>query len=63
MKKTYLAYLKELKKLAKQLAETKNKEGWLLTLDYPSYIPFVTYAENRELRKKITLAASEVKVI
>ncbi|AJR02495.1 M3 family metallopeptidase [Siansivirga zeaxanthinifaciens] len=42
---------------AKQLAESKNKEGWLFTLDYPSYIPFVTYADNRELRKKITLAA------
>lgn len=42
---------------AKQLAESKDKEGWLFTLDYPSYIPFVTYADNRELRKKITLAA------
>ena len=42
---------------AKQLAESKNKDGWLFTLDYPSYIPFVTYADNRELRKKITLAA------
>ncbi len=42
---------------AKQLAESKNKEGWLFTLDYPSYIPFVTYANNRELRKKITIAA------
>ncbi|MEN3323011.1 M3 family metallopeptidase [Mariniflexile soesokkakense] len=42
---------------AKQLAESKDQEGWLFTLDYPSYIPFVTYADNRELRKKITLAA------
>lgn len=39
------------------MAESKNKKGWLFTLDYPSYIPFVTYADNRELRKKITLAA------
>ena len=45
------------KEAAKQLAESKEKEGWLFTLDYPSYIPFVTYADNRELRKKITLAA------
>ncbi|MFD2726761.1 M3 family metallopeptidase [Hyunsoonleella rubra] len=45
------------KEAAKQLAESKDKEGWLFTLDYPSYIPFVTYADNRELRKKITLAA------
>ncbi|WP_140937630.1 M3 family metallopeptidase [Sphingobacterium lumbrici] len=42
---------------AKGLAESQNKEGWIFTLDYPSYIPFVTYADNRELRKEITLAA------
>ncbi|WP_298495191.1 M3 family metallopeptidase [uncultured Algibacter sp.] len=42
---------------AKQVAESKEKEGWLFTLDYPSYIPFVTYADNRALRKKMTLAA------
>ncbi|WP_372753408.1 M3 family metallopeptidase [Mariniflexile sp.] len=42
---------------AKQLAESKDKEGWLFTLDYPSYIPFVTYSNNRELRKKLTLAS------
>lgn len=42
---------------AKQLAESKQKEGWLFTLDYPSYIPFVTYANNRQLRKKMSLAA------
>ncbi|GGD29337.1 M3 family metallopeptidase [Hyunsoonleella pacifica] len=45
------------KEAAKQLAESKNKEGWLFTLDYPSYIPFVTYADNRALRKKIALVA------
>jgi peptidyl-dipeptidase Dcp len=45
------------KEAAKQLAESKDKNGWLFTLDYPSYIPFVTYADNRALRKKISLAA------
>ncbi|WP_299557091.1 M3 family metallopeptidase [Seonamhaeicola sp.] len=45
------------KEAAKQLAEAKKKEGWLFTLDYPSYIPFVTYADNRDLRKKMALAA------
>ncbi|GAB1858610.1 M3 family metallopeptidase [Flavobacteriaceae bacterium MHTCC 0001] len=45
------------KEAAKQLAESKDKEGWLFTLDYPSYIPFVTYADNRELRKKLSVAA------
>lgn len=42
---------------AQTLAESRQKSGWLFTLDYPSYIPFVTYADNRELRKEITLAA------
>ncbi|TXG34567.1 M3 family metallopeptidase [Seonamhaeicola maritimus] len=45
------------KEAAKQLAESKQKEGWLFTLDYPSYIPFVTYADKRELREKLSLAA------
>ena len=44
---------------AKQLAESKNKEGWLFTLDYPSYIPFMTYAENRALRKKLAIASGK----
>lgn len=38
------------------LAKSQNKKGWIFTLDYPSYIPFVTYAENRELRKKMAIA-------
>ncbi|WP_411896028.1 M3 family metallopeptidase [Winogradskyella sp. A2] len=42
------------KEAAKQLAESKGKEGWLITLDYPSYIPFMTYAENRTLREKLS---------
>ena len=42
---------------AKQLAESKKKDGWIITLDYPSYIPFMTYANNRELRKKLAIAA------
>ena len=41
---------------AKQLAVEKNKEGWLFTLDYPSYIPFMTYAKNRRLRKELAIA-------
>ncbi len=44
---------------AKTLAKSKNFEGWIFTLDYPSYVPFVTYAENRKLRKKITIAAGK----
>ncbi len=44
------------KEAAKQLAESKGKDGWLITLDYPSYIPFMTYADNRELREKMSKA-------
>lgn len=41
---------------AEQLAQTENKEGWIFTLDYPSYLPFVTYADNRKLREEIVCA-------
>lgn len=44
---------------AKQLAESQDKEGWIFTLDYPSYIPFMTYASNRELRKEFAIAAGK----
>ncbi|MDH6250740.1 peptidyl-dipeptidase Dcp [Chryseobacterium sp. H1D6B] len=37
-------------------AKERNLEGWVLTLQYPSYIPLMTYAENRELRKELALA-------
>jgi peptidyl-dipeptidase Dcp len=45
------------KEAAAQTAKEKNKEGWLFTLDYPSYIPFMMYADNRDLRKRMSLAA------
>jgi len=39
------------------LAKQKGKkDGWLITLDYPSYIPFMKYSENRELRKQLFLS-------
>ena len=44
---------------AKALAKSKDLEGWIFTLDYPSYIPFVTYADNRELRKEMAIAAGK----
>lgn len=37
-------------------AKEKNMDGWIFTLDYPSYIPFMTYADNRNLRKKMAMA-------
>ena len=42
---------------AHSLAKSQEKEGWIFTLDHPSYIPFVTYADNRELRKKMAIAS------
>ena len=44
---------------AKQLAESLEKDGWIFTLDYPSYIPFMTYADNRELRKELAIVAGK----
>lgn len=38
---------------AKADAEQKNHEGWLITLQAPSYIPFMQYAENHELREQL----------
>ena len=38
------------------LAKSQDKNGWIFTLDHPSYIPFLTYADNRELRKKMAIA-------
>ena len=36
-------------------AKERNLEGYVITLQYPSYIPFITYCENRELRKELAL--------
>jgi Zn-dependent oligopeptidase len=37
-------------------AKSVDKEGWIFTLDHPSYVPFMTYADSRELRKKMAIA-------
>ena len=42
----------------KQLAEQINQSGYRLTLDMPSYIAVVTYAQSRELRKEVYEAYS-----
>jgi len=39
--------------LLKQQAENENKSGWLLNLEFPSYYPVITYADNRELRREM----------
>lgn len=38
---------------AKAAAESKEQEGYLLTLDIPSYLPVMTYCDNQELRKEL----------
>ena len=37
-------------------AKEKGLEGYVITLQYPSYLPALTYAENRELRRELALA-------
>jgi len=44
------------KEAASEVASSKDKEGWIFTLEYPSYIPFMKYAKNRELRKSMAIA-------
>ncbi len=43
---------------AAETAKEKGVEGWAFTLQAPSYIPFITYADDRELRKQIYMAYS-----
>ncbi len=37
---------------ARQTAESHNEDGWMITLQFPSYISVMTYADNRELRRE-----------
>jgi peptidyl-dipeptidase Dcp len=37
-------------------AKDAGKEGWLFTLHYPSYVPFMQYSENRDLRETMYMA-------
>lgn len=41
---------------AAQTARQKDLQGWLFTLDIPSYLPVITYANNRSLREEIYMA-------
>jgi peptidyl-dipeptidase Dcp len=47
------------KEMAHALAKSKGLEGYVFTLDFPSYLPFVTYVENRELRKELAIAVGK----
>ena len=37
-------------------AKEQGKQGWVFTLDYPSFSPFMTYSTQRELRKQLYMA-------
>lgn len=39
-------------------AKSRELEGWVFTLQYPSYAPFLQFSENRELREKMWMANS-----
>ena len=41
---------------AAQTAKDNGKEGWIFTLDFPSFSPFMTYSTRRELRREIFMA-------
>ncbi|WP_418696904.1 M3 family metallopeptidase [Bacteroides sp.] len=41
---------------AAETAKEKETEGWVFTLHAPSYSPFMTYADNRDLRREIYMA-------
>ncbi len=45
---------------AAMAAKEHGKEGWVFTLDYPSYSPFLTYSTQRELRRQLYLERNTV---
>jgi peptidyl-dipeptidase Dcp len=44
--------------MASMEAENRKKQGWIFTLHFPSYIPFMQYSERRDLREKMLKAYS-----
>jgi len=47
-----------IKEAALEEAKRRGKEGWVFTLQFPSYMPFMKYAANREWRKELYLASA-----
>jgi oligopeptidase A len=46
------------KALARHTAEQRGERGWMLTLDFPSYLPVMSYADDQELRREVYEAYS-----
>nr|WP_321451726.1 M3 family metallopeptidase [uncultured Carboxylicivirga sp.] len=47
-----------LRSAARELAQSQNKNGWIFTLHFPSYVPFMKYSSRRDLRHKMFMAYS-----
>ena len=45
---------------AAMTAKEQGKTGWVFTLDYPSYSPFMTYSTQRELRRQLYMARNTI---
>ena len=45
---------------AAQAAKEMGKDGWIFTLDFPSYGPFMSHADNRELRRQMYMAKNTI---
>ena len=41
---------------AAMAAKEQGKDGWIITLDFPSYSPFMSYSTQRELRRQLYMA-------
>ena len=50
----------DVKEAAAGNAKENGKEGWLFTLHRPSYLPFITFCRNRELRKQMFIAYNTI---
>ena len=48
------------KEAAAMAAKEHGKEGWVFTLDYPSYSPFMTYSTQRDLRKQLYMMRNTI---
>ncbi len=50
----------DVKEAASNNAKENNKDGWLFTLHRPSYLPFITFCRNRELRRQMFMAYNTI---
>ena len=51
-----------MKDMGKEYARERGLEGWVFTLDYPCYAPFMKFCVNRDLRKRMYMGRSMISV-